>query len=377
MRVVYVSTLWGGGPISHLRYLLPHVARAGVEVKVLCSLDHVAEVLLAEGIDAEVAALQSKYDARGAWRVRHTLRSADVVHTHDRRAGLLARPVARAAGARVVHTYHGLPEPIAVRVGRSRAPRVPDVSRLRAAWLLYGYLGVEAALARLGVIVVPSHGMARFLGAHGLPLARMRVIPSGVDVRRWEPTPANEPFVVGTAAILHHLKGIDVLVESCARVDRPVLLRIIGEGPTRADLEHQARRLGVRVDFLGAVEDARDHIARFDAFVLPSRGENLPISILEAMAAAVPVVATNVGGVPELLDEGRAGILVEPDSPDALAEAITMLIVDPERRRELGRAGALRAGREFDAHTVSRRLVDLYRELIAQAGVTKRTRSLR
>jgi glycosyltransferase involved in cell wall biosynthesis len=367
MKVVYVSTLWGGGPISHLRYLLPHVARAGVEVKVLCSLPHVAQVLKADGIDAEVAALRSKYDVPGAWRLRHALRSADVVHTHDRRAGLLARPLARAAGARVVHTYHGLPEPIAVRVTPSRVQPPPNVSRMRAAWLLHGYLGVETALAHLGLIVVPSRAMAGFLGAYGLPLARMRVIPSGIDVVRREPAPASDPFVVGTAAILHHLKGLDVLVEACARVDRPLVLRIVGEGPTRRELERQARRLGVRVEFVGAVEDARDHIAGFDAFVLPSRGENLPISILEAMAAAVPVVATKVGGVPELLDDGRAGLLVDPEDAEALAEAITTLISNPERRRDIARAGAIRAERHFDADEVSRRLVALYREVTQAA----------
>jgi glycosyltransferase involved in cell wall biosynthesis len=368
MRVVYVSTLWGGGPISHLRYLLPHVISGGVEVKVLCSLEHVADLFRAEGIDADVAALKSKYDVRGSWRLRHALRSADVVHTHDRRAGLLARPLARATGARVVHTYHGLPEPIAVQVGRSGATRAPDVSRLRAAWLLYGYLGVEAALARLSVIVVPSHAMSQFLGAHGLPLTRMRVIPSGIDVRRREAAPVGDPFVVGTAAILHHLKGLDVLVDACARVDHPLVLRVIGDGPTRVELERQAQRLGVKVDFLGPVEDAREHIAHFDAFVLPSRGENLPISILEAMAAAVPVIATRVGGVPELLDNGRAGILVEPESSDALAEAITTLIGNPERRRSIARAGALRAEREYGAREVSSRLIDLYRDLTARPG---------
>lgn len=368
MKVVYVTTLWGGGPISHLRYLLPHIAGAGAEVKVLCSEKHVADLFRADGIDAELAVLKSKYDARGGWSLRGELRSADIVHTHDRRAGLLARPLARAVGARVVHTYHGLPEPIAVRVGRSDASRTPGVSRLRAAWLLHGYIGIESILAYLGAVVVPSQAMFRFLAAHGVPATRIRVIPSGVDIVRKEPAPARNPFVIGTVALLHHLKGLDLLVDACARIRHPSILRVVGFGPLRPELEQQARRLGVRAEFLGNVDDVLGHVASLDAFVLPSRGENLPISILEAMAVAVPVVATNVGGVPELLDNGQAGVLVEPESPSALADAITSMIVDPERRMRVARAGALQAERHFDARVVSRRLVNLYEELAATSG---------
>jgi glycosyltransferase involved in cell wall biosynthesis len=365
MRVVYVTTLWGGGPVTHLRHILPYMARAGVEVKVLCTDEQIADGFSAAGIDTELAPLKSKLDVAGAWALRGEARAADVVHTHDRRAGLLVRPLARAFGTRVVHTYHGLPEPIAVRVGRSNVPRIAGESRLRAAWLLHGYVGIEALLARLGLVVVPSRALARFLVAHGIPANRVRGVPYGIEVLRSEPVPAGNPFVVGTAAILHHLKGLDILVEACARVPEPIALRVVGWGPLQTELERRALELGVQAEFVGRVEDGRREISGFDAFVLPSRGENLPVSILEAMALAVPVIASRVGGVPELLDNGRAGLLVPPEDPAALAEAITELVRNPDRRMAIARAGARRAAQHFDAGDVSRQLITVYEELVA------------
>src|SRR5207249_9588899 len=111
----------------------------------------------------------------------------DIVHTHDRRAGLLARPAARLRGARVVHTYHGLPEEIAARVGQPDAPSPPGVSALRRAWLEHGYLRIEAVLALCGTVVVPSRAFAGFLVSRGLPARRVRVLPSGIDLRRRDP----------------------------------------------------------------------------------------------------------------------------------------------------------------------------------------------
>jgi glycosyltransferase involved in cell wall biosynthesis len=362
MKVAYVSTLTGGGPVSHLRYLVPHIIAAGIEAHVLCGSEEVAEQFRRRGIDASVGALTTKYDIRGALALRRQLGDCDIVHTHDRRAGLLARPLARASGRRVVHTYHGLPEPVAVRVGRAGPVPTVGVSRARAAWLLHGYLWIEAMLSHLGAVVVPSRAMADFLSARGLPARRIHVIPSCIDVRRTGCPPPHEPFVVGTVAILHWWKGLDVLFEACARIPRAVTVEIVGDGDARPELERNAARLALDARFRGDVADGRDVMEDFDVFVLPSRAENLPIVILEAMASAVPVVATRVGGVPELLDDG-AGLLVDAENPAALADAIKTLIDDPARRRAIGEQGARRVAEHFDPATVARRTIELYEQL--------------
>jgi glycosyltransferase involved in cell wall biosynthesis len=364
VRVVYACSIDRGGPLSHLRDLAPAVARLGVDVRVLAATETVAERFRADGVDAVARPLAHKLDAAGARAVWRELQGADVVHTHDRRSGLLVRPQARLRGVKAVHTLHGIPDEIFIRVGRDgRRPEWPGVSRARLAWLEHGVVPIEAALARLGTIVVPSHALADYLRAHRFPARRLRVIPNGISVRRTEPGPLRSPPVVGTAAILEHRKGVDVLLEAAALAGTPLRLEIFGEGADRPVLERRAAELGLDTTFHGFVEGLRSRIADLDVFVLPTRGENLPVSILEAMAEAVPVVSTRVGGIPELVEDGASGLLVEPDDAPALAMAIRRVVEDPELHARLGAAGAARAAERFDNADVAARMVALYEEL--------------
>ena len=362
---MYVSTLDHGGPVSHLLDLAPHVARAGAEVRVVAASEAVAASFRATGVAATAVRVRSKWDVRGAGDLWPALAGADVVHTQDRRAGLFARPLGRLRGARVVHTYHGLPEDIAVRVGRSTAPPGPSPSLLRRLWLFGGYLRVEALLARLGAVVVPSRAMADFLAGAGIPPARISVLPSGIDVRRRRPRPVSSPPVVATVANLEHWKGVDLLVEAVAGL--AVRLEVYGDGTERAALEALAGRVGADVRFLGRVGDVRERLLGADLFVLASRAENLPISVLEAMAAALPVVATRVGGVPELVEHGVTGRVVEPDDPGVLAAAIADVLGDEEARLAMGAAGAARAAEHFDAVAAGERMLARYVELCASS----------
>lgn len=362
MRIVYVSSVPRGGPISHLLDIAPRVAAAGHSVHAVCGSDRVAEAFRSRGIEASTIPLRHKLDLVGAARLSRRLH-ADIVHTHDRRTGLLVRPPARAQGASVVHTLHGLPEEIAVSVGRAGAVRPPGVSAARLAWLMHGYLRVEAGLARLGPVVTPSRALRNFLEAHGFPAHLLHVIHSGIEVRRTEPRVGDGPLVVGTVTNLVYWKGVDVLVDACALVEPRLRLEVYGAGAEQGNLERQAAELGVEARFHGFVDDMTGRLDELDLFVLPSRTENLPIAVLEAMANALPVVATRVGGVPELVVDGETGVVVEPDDPQELAAAIQELALSPERRQALGRAGARRAAEHFDAERAVRRLVSLYEQI--------------
>jgi glycosyltransferase involved in cell wall biosynthesis len=141
-------------------------------------------------------------------------------------------------------------------------------------------------------------------------------------------------------------------------------LDVFGDGSLRADLERQAERLGVAATFHGQVPDVGERLLDVDLFALPTRGDNLPIAVLEAMAAALPVVATRTGGLPELVDDGQTGTLVEPDDPTDLAAAVARLARDEEMRVRLGRAGAARVRQHFDARNVARQMVALYERLL-------------
>jgi glycosyltransferase involved in cell wall biosynthesis len=360
MRVTFASTLEFGGPVSHMRHLVPYVADAGVDVTVLCQTEAVADDFRESGIRTYVVPLRSGGDVRGTLALPSHLARADVVHTHDRRAGLFGRMIAYAVGARVVHTIHGLPEEIANRVGTTATDNLLGASALRLGWITHGYLRIESLLARLGRVVTPSRAMARFLVERGMPRGRISVIPSGVSVRRERGSPLRRPARVGTAANLEPWKGIDTLIEACARVPVPLRLEIWGDGSSRRELERLAASRGVDAVFHGRVGDASGMMTELDVFALPSRAENLPISLLEAMAAAVPVVATRVGGIPEIVTADDTGLLVEPDDPVGLAAAIGRLVADEDCRLKVAAAGARAVAERFEARSVAARLVDLY-----------------
>ena len=170
--------------------------------------------------------------------------------------------------------------------------------------------------------------------------------------------------MIGTAALLERRKGIDVLLEASARLATPHRLVDLRGRPAARGAGGGSARPGAPAEFPGFVSDVEERIAELDVFVLPSRGENLPIAILEAMAAAVPVVATRVGGVPEVVVEGETGLLVEPEDAGGLAAALDRVASDEAFRRRLGQAGATRIVEHFDARSTARQMVELYRKLV-------------
>jgi glycosyltransferase involved in cell wall biosynthesis len=222
-------------------------------------------------------------------------------------------------------------------------------------------------LARLGLVIVPSRAMAEFLASVGLPADRIEVVYPGIEAFASRPASSHDAFVVGTAGQLEPWKGIDLLLDAAARVPEPLRIEIFGDGSQRSDLEKRAAALGVHAIFHGRVSDVRDRLATLDAFVHPSRAENLPTSILEAMASSLPVVATRVGGVPEAVIDGVTGFVVEPDDPGAMASAIVRLMRDPGRRAAMGLAGAARVADTFDPGRAARRTVAIYERVCASS----------
>jgi glycosyltransferase involved in cell wall biosynthesis len=159
-------------------------------------------------------------------------------------------------------------------------------------------------------------------------------------------------------------------VRAAARVVAQVpeaVFCLVGDGPERSRIENEIARLGLadHVRLLGERDDVARLLHAFDLYVLCSVTEGLSLSILEAMAAGLPVVATRVGGNPELLDQGRAGILTPARDPDALADAIIDLLTNREKASALGLAARERARRSFDIRPVARRLEEIYERALA------------
>ncbi len=287
-----------------------------------------------------------------------------IVHTHISKAGVLGRLAARLAGVPVVlHTYHG---PVA---------EVEAGGVAGAAFRL-----AERTMARLSdrLVAVSADTARRSLDMGlGRP-SQYCVIHNGIDLARfvgWEgPRPAGLPAgaaVIGAVGTLTAEKSLDVLLAAAARLRArlpEMHLVLVGDGPLRRRLETQAAVLGLgpRVQFTGLVADVRPWLGHVDVLVTPSRREGLPMVLLEALAMRRPVVATRVGGIPEIIEDGANGILVPPGDAAALAEALLRLLADRELRERMGNHGRQAVVERFGLAAMLRRTEALYEELLAE-----------
>lgn len=231
---------------------------------------------------------------------------------------------------------------------------------------------------RVDRYIAVSEDMARRLRATPLfPARKVEIIRNAVDVHRFRQqsdgalrrqlggVPAR-PIVLALAR-LDAQKGLFDLLEAAARVPEANFV-IAGEGKERESLEDKARMLAIdgRVLFLGHRDDVPELLASCDLFVLPSLYEGFPLSVLEAMAAGKPVVATAIGGTEEAVINGGTGLLVPPHDPAALAAAIRSLLSDPPLGRRLGLAGRERALREFSAEKMVQEVSELYERVLSR-----------
>lgn len=204
--------------------------------------------------------------------------------------------------------------------------------------------------------------------------------PFGIDASTFQPGKLEGPFpagalVFGTIKGLGPIYGTDVLLRSFARTlellpDVPLGLLICGDGPERSTYEELARSLGIaeRTVFTGrlAMDQVPAHHRMIDVFANLSRSESFGVSVIEASAAAVPVVATRVGGLPEVVNEGVTGLLVPVDDVEATAAAFVRLARDPDLRLALGTAGRQFVLNSFEEHRTIRTLVDTYTQLLGR-----------
>ena len=348
--VVYTEATGRGGAEVSLRNLLTELD-ASLDVVVL-GVDEAICSWIAEvrpGTPVAVAA-----PVRGKWslgallalrrriaQLQPTIFHANLRTIGDAQYALLAAVSLRSLNVVAVEQ---LPYPLASRLSR----------RLK-----------QWTSARLAAHVAVGKRAARLVEEQaGLPSGSVRTIYNGVSDLGAAPwPPAGQRVVVGTLARLDPIKGLDLLLRAAAPLEH-VELVLIGDGPARDELAELASELGLseRLRFVPWADDARARLAELDVFVLPSRNEGFPLSIVEAMLAARPVIATDVGSVREAVDE-ETGIVVPTEDVALLRAAIEQLAADPARRRLLGQAGRRRALERFTSAAMARAFEALYREL--------------
>ena len=290
-----------------------------------------------------------------------------LIHTHTSKAGLLGRLAARFCGiAAVVHSPHGTVlegyfGPLTTRffallerLAALWADRIICLTEMEIGQYLRVRIGRRSQYTHIynGIDVEAFAGRAsdRTALRTALGLAADHLVC--ITVGRLVP-------VKGHADLLHAFR---MAVTACPQLR----LVIVGEGLLRPQLEDLSANLGLdqRVMFLGWRNDTAELLGASDIFILSSHNEGLGLVLVEAMARCLPVVATAVGGVPEVVRHNRTGILVAPCAPEAMARAIQALAADVERRRRMGRAGYERARAHFSIDDTVRRTEQLYRTLI-------------
>lgn len=310
------------------------------------------ETARTEGFDVHLLPIRSSLDVRAALRLRRLLREerVELLHTHVMiEANVVSRVAGRLAGTHVLSHMH---------IENYLPPNLARRAFVRS---------LDNATARLCTrIVAVSEDTKRALERQGYPRGRIVVVHNGVELPADAPNGAGDGIV--EVARLAPVKGQRELIEAVARLDG-VRVTLVGRDLERGgDYERELRafadELGVadRVDFAGYRADAAELMGRAALVVLPSWTEGLPMTLLEAMARRRPVVATPVGGTPEVVADGETGVLVPARDPAALADAIAALLRDPARRRRLGDAGRARVAAQFTLERTAGRILDLYDE---------------
>jgi glycosyltransferase involved in cell wall biosynthesis len=316
-----------------------------------------------EGLELIALAPRAEMDLSAAWRLSRLIKQLqpDVVHAHD------PHGVAMAALALSMSTQLAKPPLVAAR---------------RVDFHLKGNALSRWKYRQVDCFICASDAVRRMLVADGVPAARTVTVHEGIDLGRVDAAPPvdlhaelwlphGSPIVGNVAALVPH-KGQRHLVEAAALVVQKVpdaRFVIAGEGELRPALERQIKehRLDKHVFLAGFRPDILSVHKGFDIFVMSSVTEGLGTSLLDAMACGRPIVATTAGGMPEVVSDGRTGLLVPPRDHRALADAIIRLLTDPAMRAEMAAAGLARVRTKFSAERMVQDTLDVYRRVAMHA----------
>jgi len=358
MRVLYlVDKMIRAGAQTHLAQLLRGMPGQGVETHLACLLEAGpwGEELSGEGIPVHSLGLQGVIGLdffRALGRLRKLCRQTkpDLIHAYLFSANLVAPWAGRAAGIRVVTSrrddgwWKTRKHVLALRAGNFLAERITANSR-----------AVEAYLR----------------GRERVRPEKIALIPNGVEIPRETPGRTTGPIRrLGCLGNLRPVKGYDVFLHALSRLpDKDWEAEIVGEEAQpgyRRQLEQLRDDLGLRdrVRFRGGSSSPGDFLDSLDLFILPSLSEGFSNSLLEAMARGVPVLATRAGANPEVIRNGREGLLVEPGEAKALASALDSARQDPVGLKKMGEAGRRRVEKEYGEERMLERMKNLYRNVL-------------
>ncbi len=365
MNILYVITQADGGGAQN--YVLALARRFGGQVAAGNEAHELFGKANALGLETyELRHLKRDIslvdDFLAMWEIRHLVQTLkpDIVHLNSTKAGILGSFACVGVKTKVVFTAHGF------------------IFNEPMSWVKKSfYLALEktASAYRKFIIAVSEADRTAALNNNLIAPDKITVIHNGIkpilflpkeEAREKLDLPSDK-IIIGTLANFYKTKGLDVLIQAIGllsdNIKSKIIVMIIGDGSDAANLKLEIRNLKLenQISLPGNIPDASKYLSALDIFILSSRKEGFPYSILEAMRAGLPIIATNVGGVPEAL--GDTGILIEPENPQLMAEKLTRLINDPSLQKTLGQKAQLRA-QNFTEEKMLQATEQIYKKLL-------------
>jgi glycosyltransferase involved in cell wall biosynthesis len=341
----------------------------------LCDLNDQNNEMVEEAKKRDLTALQFRmkrgYSFNSAIKLVRLAQEAHVaiIHSHGYKGDILIGSLPKhIRGIPMVRTQHG-------RTSTKKLSKIWFYEALD--WLI---------MRRMAAVIRVNKAAALHQTVNCLPDIHSCIIENGIPELQFEPRavvrtdPAvhefcNDGFVIGTIARLSEEKGLIHLITALrilSQQNARVKAVVIGEGPQRQALEALVNDAGLagKILFPGYRDHAYNYLQHFRVFVLPSLTEGLPITILEAMQSKVPIIASRVGGIPAVLEDGKTGILVEPGNPNALADAISRVLSDPQGSMQMGKRAREIALTKYSSRRMAEEYQHLYNSILRKGGDT-------
>jgi glycosyltransferase involved in cell wall biosynthesis len=314
------------------------------------------------GFQVQIFPCNGRFDNDAAQTIKGYMEKegVNILHSHNYKSNFYARRALSNSNVRWVVTNHG----------RRFGPKL----------LLYNLLDAFI-VRRADKIIAVSEEIAKKMKLAGIAKGKICLIENGVNLEMFTTNSSSqaikesfgikkEALVVGTIGALTREKGHQYLLRAALKVIRiypEAIFLLVGDGIERPGLEKTASSLGIKdsVIFAGMRKDVPEILSILNVFVLPSLSEGLPMALLEAQAAQIPVVATSVGAIPDVLENGATGMLIPPKDPQAIAEAIIMILSDKKLASGIAQKGFERVRDNFSSEKMASKYLSIYRELLS------------
>lgn len=356
------------GAPRHLLSIVENLDTDKFTIHVICPPGPLAGEIrkLRRHIDLDLVSMDSRFDFSSLKEIRKSIKhiKPDLIHVHGTRAGSLGRIAAIGLNIPLIYTEHLWTQQFRLK------SRVLTFIHYAANWFLDMFTTLNIAVSQAVKDFMISSSISR--------PAKIKVIYNGIKLSGLEAKAfqSEKEFLIATVGTLNPQKGVQYLIKALPKIKNEfpgIRLEIIGDGPYKRNLVNLTKKLKMKdyVKFTGFVPNVEKYLTRFDLYVQPSLSESFGLAIVQAMGVGLPVVATNTGGIPEVITEGKSGFLVEAANPEALTEAILELLRNPKKAREMGKMAEKEAKLKFNLKDMIKQLENVYESTAQSAPFTQ------